>query len=152
MLVLLMGIGFSAATFFATEPAFGCPSTIPSVPAGVTINGPIHDSAAGLVYIGFLAASILASRRAFRRGERGFGTFSAVSAAAAFGCLTVSSLGYAQVGDLLDVAGLFERLALLSLFAWMTALAVALLRGICESGRAGVDRSRARLPGSIPRR
>ena len=49
-LFVLIGIGLIAATFFATEPGYGCPSGIPSVPTGVTINGPAHDAAAGLVW------------------------------------------------------------------------------------------------------
>src|SRR5215471_16108010 len=58
-----MGIGFLAATFFATEPAYGCPSGPLSVPPGVTINGPFHDAAAGVVYISFLVAGLLCARR-----------------------------------------------------------------------------------------
>jgi len=45
------------------------------------------------------------------------------------GFLTVSSLGYAQTPGMLDVSGLFEWLALLSVFAWITTFAVSLLRG-----------------------
>jgi hypothetical protein len=45
------------------------------------------------------------------------------------GFLTLSSLGYAQVPGLLDLSGLFERLALVTVFAWITLFAISLLRG-----------------------
>src|SRR5215471_9543116 len=59
VLLGLMGIGLIAATFFATEPGYGCLSGPVSVPPGVTINGPVHDSAAGFVFISFLVAGLL---------------------------------------------------------------------------------------------
>lgn len=128
-LVGLMGIGLIAATFFATEPGYGCPSGPLSVPPGVTINGPVHDSAAGFVYIGFLVAGLLCGRRAFQQGQPVFALYSILSVVAMVGFLTVSSLGYAQTPGLLDISGLFEWLTLLSVFAWITTLAVSLFRG-----------------------
>jgi hypothetical protein len=44
------------------------------------------------------------------------------------GFLIISSLGYAQTPGLRDVSGLCEWLALVSVFAWITTLAVSLLR------------------------
>lgn len=129
----LIGIGLIAATFFATEPFYGCPSGPLSVPPGVTINGPVHETAAGFVFISFLVAGLLCARRAFQQRHPVFASYSILSVVAMLGFLTISSLGYAQIGsaqtDLLEVSGLFERLALLSLFAWTTTFAISFLRG-----------------------
>ena len=134
-LVGLIGIGLMAATFFATEPAYGCPSGLISVPPGVTINGPIHDLAAGLVFTSFLVAGPLCGRRAFQQGQRGFAIYSILSVVAMMGFLTVSSLGYAQTPGLLDISGLFEWLALLSVFAWITTLAILVTREEIERSK-----------------
>jgi uncharacterized integral membrane protein len=128
-LVGCMGIGFMAATFFATEPEYGCPPGPLAVPPGVTINGPVHDLAAGVVFLCFVVAGLLCARRALQHGQHGFALYSILSVVAMLGCLTVSSLGYAQTQGLLGVSGLFEWLALLSVFAWITSFAVSLLRG-----------------------
>ena len=124
-----IGIGLIAATFFATEPGYGCPSGPLSVPPGVTINGQVHDLAAGVVFFSFLVAGLLCGRRAFQQRQHVFAIYSILSVVAMMGFLTVSSLGYAQTPGLLDVSGLFEWLALLSVFAWITTFAVSLLRG-----------------------
>jgi hypothetical protein len=124
-----IGIGLIAATFFATEPGYGCPSGPLSVPLGVTINGPVHDLAASLVFISFVVAGLLCGRRAFQQRQHVFAIYSILSVVAMMGFLTVSSLRYAQTPGLLDVSGLFEWLALLSVFAWITTFAVFLLRG-----------------------
>jgi hypothetical membrane protein len=124
-----LGIGLIAATFFATEPGYGCPYGPVSVPPGVTINGPVHDLAAGCVFICFLIAGLLYGRHAFQLRRHVFAIYSILSVVAMMGFLTVSSLGYAQTPGLLDVSGLFEWLALLSVFAWITTFAVSLLRG-----------------------
>jgi hypothetical protein len=134
-LVGLIGIGLIAATFFATEPVYGCPSGPISVPPGVTINGPVHDLAAGLVFISFLVAGLLCGRRALQQRQRGFAIYSILSVVAMIGFLTVSSLGYAQTPGLLDISGLFEWLALLSVFAWITTFAVLLNRDEIERSR-----------------
>jgi hypothetical membrane protein len=133
VLLGLVGFGFITATFFATEPFYDCPSGPLSVPPGVTINGPVHDTAAGFIFTSFMVAGLLCGRRAFQQRQQVFAIYSILSVVAVLGFLTVSSLGYAQIGsaqtDLLDVGGLFERLALMSLFAWITTFAVSLLRG-----------------------
>ena len=124
-----IGMGLIAATFFATVPGYGCPSGPLSVPPGVTINGPVHDLAAGFVFISFLVAGLLCGRHAFQQRHHVFAIYSILSVVAMMGFLTVSSLGYAQTPGLHDVSGLFEWLALLSVFAWITIFAVSLLRG-----------------------
>jgi hypothetical membrane protein len=128
-LVGSIGIGFIVATFFATQPAYGCPPGPLSVPPGVTLNGPLHGAAAGFVFIGFVVSGLLCGRRALRQRRHGFAIYSILSVVAMLGFLTVSSLGYAQTAGLLGVGGLFEGLALLSEFAWITTFAVSLLRG-----------------------
>jgi hypothetical protein len=125
----LMGLGLIAATFFATEPSFGCPPGPITVPPGVSINGPVHDTAAGFVWICFMVVGLLCARRAFQQKRQGFTIYSIVSVVAMLGFLTLSSLGYAQIPGLLDLSGLFERLALLTVFAWITLFAISLLRG-----------------------
>ncbi|HEX9036698.1 MAG TPA: DUF998 domain-containing protein [Ktedonobacterales bacterium] len=128
-LVGCMGLGFLAATCFATVPGYGCPSGPVSVPPGVTINGPAHDLAAGAVFISFLVAGLFCARRAWRQRQYGFARYSLGSVVAMLAFLTLSSLGYAQTHGLTAVSGLFEWLALLSVFAWITTVAVALVSG-----------------------
>jgi hypothetical membrane protein len=128
-LVGCMGLGLLAATFFSTEPGYGCPSGPRSVPPGVTINGPVHDVAAGFVFISFVVAGLLCGRRALQQRQQVFVLYSLLSVVALLGFLTVSSLGLAQTPGLVDLSGLFEWLALLSVFAWITTFAVSLVSG-----------------------
>jgi hypothetical protein len=74
-------------------------------------------------------------RRAFQQGQRGFAIYSILSVVAMLGFLSVSSLGFAQTPGLLDISGLFEWLALLSVFAWITTFAVLLNREEIERSR-----------------
>src|SRR5262249_53105968 len=100
------------------------------------------DAAAGVFFLGFVAAGLVSGRRAFEQRNIVFAIYALLSVVAMLGLLTVASLGYAQSLGLLGVSGLFEWLALLSVFAWLTTYAISLVRGKqwqAARGRGGME-------------
>jgi hypothetical protein len=67
-------------------------------------------------------------RRFAARGERGWATYSAVTGVIFMGAFILSSAGFGQAEGLVDLAGLFQRVAVAVGFGWLTLLAVRFLR------------------------
>src|SRR5262249_25315816 len=87
-LVGLIGVALVPAALFAPEPAYGCPPDPLAVPPGVTINGPAHDAAAGVFFLGFVAAGLVSGRRAFEQRNIVFAIYALLSVVAMLGLLT----------------------------------------------------------------
>jgi hypothetical protein len=126
-LVAAVGLGFVIAGVFVTDPALGYP---PGTPAGLTMNpswhGAIHLVGALLVFGGLPAAAFV-----FARGFRRVGRMTAARWSLAGGvALLVFFIGAnisANGGAAVDgVAGLLQRLAIVSGFSWLVALGPAL--------------------------
>jgi Protein of unknown function (DUF998) len=81
-----------------------------------------------LVFLGLPVACIVFGRWFAARGERGWATYSAVTAVVFLGAFILSSAGFGQTEGLVDLAGLFQRVTLIVGFGWLTLLAVRFLR------------------------
>jgi hypothetical protein len=67
-------------------------------------------------------------RRFAAWGERGWATYSAVTGVVFLGGFILSSTGFGQAEGLVNLAGLFQRVAVSVGFGWLTLLAVRSLR------------------------
>lgn len=122
----LFGLGLIVAGIFATDPAQGYPPGTPPGPALVTtVHGSIHFFLGGLpVFAAMPAACGILARRFAATRAWGWAWYSAGS-----GVLTVACfVAFAVLGARGGPAGLLERCSLVVGLAWITALAVRLLR------------------------
>ncbi len=78
------------------------------------------------------AACFVFGCRFAARGERGWATYSAVTGVVFLGAFTLSSADFGQAEGLVDLAGLFQRVAVSVSFGWLALLAVRSLRSSPE--------------------
>jgi hypothetical protein len=138
IIVAGVGVGLIIAGIFATDPAYGYPPGTPSGgPAVQTLHGTVHFVGAILVF-GFLGlgglptACFIVARRSQSLGDRGL---MAYSLASAIGMIAFFFAAFAVPGSQAgasDFAGLFQRISITVGWAWLTVLALMLLR---EPGR-----------------
>jgi hypothetical protein len=81
------------------------------------------------------AACFVLARRFAKLGESGWAIYSTVSGLAFVAVFVVASAGFAQARGLVDFAGLFQRITLTIGWAWLTLLAVHLLKAPLETPR-----------------
>lgn len=121
------GIGLIGAGAFESDPVSGYPPGTPELLTDYSTAGALHDLFSMLGFAALIAAGIIVGVRSART-ERSWAAFSFLAVAAFAVLLTLASLGFAQTEGLAAYGGLYQRAALLGGFAWMTALAVHLLR------------------------
>jgi hypothetical protein len=81
-----------------------------------------------LVFLGLPAACFVLGRWFAARGKRGWVTYSVVTGVVFLGAFVLSSVGFEQAEGLVELAGLFQRAALIAGCGWLTLLAVRFLR------------------------
>ena len=74
------------------------------------------------------AACFVFGWRFAARGERAWATYSVVTGGVFGGAFVLSSAGFGQAEVLVDLAGLFQRLAVVVGLGWLTLLAVRFLK------------------------
>lgn len=129
-LISMLGLGLILGGIFAIDPGLGYPQGTPQGP--VTWHGQVHDLAGALVFGSMTAVCfVLARRFAGDPHWRGWtlpSIFAGVAVAASF--LTCSVLVLLNFAGVLPGApsGFFERLSLVAGGAWISLLALRLLR------------------------
>jgi hypothetical membrane protein len=114
VLVGIWGLALLGAGLFTTDPVSGFPLGTPAT-IDYTTSGVLHD---GFSLPGFLALALAQVVLA-----RGWALYSLLSAAAFVVTFLLASAGFAQTESLVDVAGLFQRLAVIIGWTWLTLLA-----------------------------
>jgi hypothetical protein len=114
-LLVLAGAALVAAGIFRIDPGLGYPS---GEPATRTTTGALHDLAAGVLFAGLIAASILLGR-AIGRPRQGIAA-AAVVTATFIACSVLAALDYAGTWPAAP-SGLLERIALLVAIGWPVA-------------------------------
>jgi hypothetical membrane protein len=128
LLVGAYAIGLLGAGIFVADPMNGYPPGTPDKRLIYSTHGVLHDMFSTLVFLGLPVACIVFGRWFAARGERGWATYSAVTAVVFLGAFILSSAGFGQTEGLVDLAGLFQRVTLIVGFGWLTLLAVRFLR------------------------
>lgn len=123
-LIAVWSLGLVGAGVILSDPISGYPPGSPALPVP-TFAGRAHDL---LSTVGFLA--LLLAFFAFARGRgSGWAVYSAVSALVFLGALLVSNLGWTQAEPWVGLAGLFQRVAVVTGMTWLTVLAIRAIRG-----------------------
>jgi hypothetical protein len=107
-------------------PARGCRPG--RVPAAAPRTGIAHNLAAVPVFVGLPAAALASGWRSWRAGRRRFGLYSAGTAVTMLTTMARAGAGFGQSPRLVNLGGLFQRAAIITGFAWLTALSAQALR------------------------
>ncbi len=131
------GIGLIGAGFFISDPVYGYPTDAPLLLVQYSIHGHLHDLFSILVFIGLPVACFVLARRYAAAGERGWAVYSVLTGVAMLVTFVLAGLGFKQIARLVDFAGVLQRLSLIIGWAWVTLLAVHLLRASARSRTMG---------------
>ena len=121
-------IGLIGAGVFATDPVSGYPPGTPDQSTENTRVGWLHQIVSLPVFFALPAAAAVEARHSWRRGDRVWSLYSAKSAAVSLLMFGAASAGFGQQPRLVDSAGLCQRIAVGTVFGWLTALSVRRLR------------------------
>ena len=127
LLVGAWAVNLLGAGIFVTDPVSGYP---PGTPEAVQYSwhGALHDLFSLPGFVGLAAACFVFCRRFASRGERGWAVYSVLTGLTFTVAFVLASAGFGQAEGLVDVAGLFQRVAVTVGFGWLTLLAVHFLR------------------------
>lgn len=135
MLVGVWALGLLGAGIFVTDPVSGYPPGTSDRLSGHSWHGALHDLFSLAAFVALSAACFVLGRRFAARGEHGWAIYSVLSGLAFAVAFVLSSAGFGQAESLVDLAGLFQRIAVIVGFGWLTLLAVHLLRASSEAPR-----------------
>jgi hypothetical protein len=116
------GAGLIGAAVFTTDPVSGYPPGTPDALIRPSPAGTVHNLAAVPVFLGLPAAALACSWRSWRAGQRGFGVYSAGTAITMLAAMALAAAGFGQSPRLVNLGGLFQRVSIITGFAWVTAL------------------------------
>jgi hypothetical protein len=127
LLVGVYGLGLVGAGFFSADPAMGFPPGTPANASAVSWHGLMHLVCGGIGFLSLIASCFVFARRFAGQGENGWAVYSAVTGAvflAGFvGIAAGSGRGWAILGLWIGVV---------VAWAWITAMAVRLMRGLAR--------------------
>jgi len=123
-----VGIGLLGSAAFTTDPVSGYPSGTPDTPTKQTTNMTMHGLFALPIFLGIPAAAFISARRFRRSGNPGWGHYSAAVGASMLATMGFAGAGLNQAPWLVNFAGLFQRIAIVTGFGWLTALSARALR------------------------
>lgn len=118
----LAAVGLIGAAVFPTDPVSGYPPGSPDVPQRPSRAGMAHNLLSAPVFLGIPVAAFAASARAVRKGRPGWGLYCAGSATSMLATMGAAGAGFNQSPRLVNRAGLFQRIAIVAGFGWLTAL------------------------------
>jgi hypothetical protein len=130
MLIGSAAVGLIGAGVFVTDPISGYPPGTPDQLAENTRTGWLHDIFSMPTFLGLPAAAAVEAGHAWRRGDRVWAGYSAGSAAVSLIMFVLATAGFAQQPRLVDRAGLNQRIAVGTVFGWLTALAFRRLQAV----------------------
>jgi hypothetical protein len=120
ILVGVWGVGLVGAGLFVTDPVSGYPPGTPPLPEDMSTAGALHDL---FSVPAFLALSAACFVLAWGEGWR-WAVYSVLSGIAVFVAFAVSGAGFSQTESVVDVAGLWQRISVVTGWTWLVVLAV----------------------------
>lgn len=131
LLVGLLGLGLVGAGIFVTDPLNGYPPGTPLIPTERTTHGILHDLFGIPFFLGLPIACFVFARLFDRQGERSWAWYSRLSGMGMFAVFFVARLGFRLLPTYPDLAanfGLLQRITVIIGFAWLTRLALYMLK------------------------
>ena len=115
------GLGLLGSAAFPTDPVGGYPPGTPPVPSAPTTMRR-HTVSALPIFLGLPAAALVHAWGAQRAHSPRSAAYSAATATVALTSMFMAGAGFDQRPPLARLAGLLQRVAIVALFAWTTAL------------------------------
>jgi hypothetical protein len=115
------GAGLIGSAIFAADPVSGYPPGTPSLPSPPSRAGTAHNLAAIPVFAGLPAAAAVASWRSLRTGQRRWALYCSGTAITMPAATALAAAGFSQSPRLVRFGGLFQRVSIVTGFAWLTA-------------------------------
>jgi Protein of unknown function (DUF998) len=122
------GFGLLGSAAFTTDPISGYPPGTPDALTEQTTRMTVHGIVALPIFLGIPAAAFVSARRFQRLGTRAWGLYSAATGGSMLAAMGLAGAGFNQAPTLVNLAGLFQRAAIVTGFAWLTALSARALR------------------------
>jgi hypothetical protein len=130
VMVAAAGAGLIGSAAFCTDPVGGYPPGTPDMPAEFSRAGAAHNLAAVPVFLGLPAAAACYGWRSWRAGQPGFAIYCAATAVTMPVTVVLAGAGFGQSSRLGRYGGLFQRVSIITGFAWLTAVSARALPGI----------------------
>src|ERR1700722_15782093 len=115
--------GLMGAAAFRTDPVSGYPAGSPDTTVPPSRAGTAHILMSTGVFLELPDAALGAGVRALRHGQTGWGLDGVGTAVSMLAAAVTAGSGFSQSPRLVGVAGLFQRISIVTGFAWLTALA-----------------------------
>jgi hypothetical protein len=121
-------IGLIGAGIFASDPVNGYPPGTPNQMANPTVHGALHDLLSIPGFLALLAACFVLTRRFIVQRRQEWAIYSAATGAVFAVAFILASMAFNQVGSLVGYGGLLQRIAVIAGWAWLSLLAIHLIR------------------------
>jgi hypothetical protein len=141
ILIGVMAVGLIGAGIFVTDPMNGYPLGTPALPMPYSLPGRLHRFFSALFFLGLPIACFVFVRLFNRWGKRNWAIYSVVTGIAFVVMFIVTSAAFAQVEALVDYAGLLQRITVTIGWAWLTFLAVYMLKALPDKPTGGANSS-----------
>jgi len=128
LLIGLAGIGLLGAGIFTSDPVFGYPPSAPLVLAQYSVHGHLHDLFSLLLFAGLPTACFVFCHRFAVLGDRGWAIYSILAGLGMLVTFVLAGMGFSQNPNLVDIAGVFQRLSIAIGLTWLALLALRLMR------------------------
>jgi Protein of unknown function (DUF998) len=123
----VVGLGLVGSAAFTTDPVSGYPPGTPNAPAELTRRMTMHGVAALPVFLGIPTAAFAYAQRFHRSGSPSYARFSTATGVTMLATMGLAGAGFNQAPGLVNLAGLCQRAAIVSGFAWLTGLSARAL-------------------------
>jgi hypothetical protein len=131
LLVGAHAVGLLGAGIFVTDPVSGYPPGTPDhLQAWGSVHAALHDLLSVGTFVGLPIACLEMARRFAGWGQRGWALYSAATGVVLMVTFALTSMAFNQVEPLVAFGGLLQRATATLGWAWLTLLAVHLLRGL----------------------
>jgi hypothetical protein len=121
-----IGCGLLGAGVFTTDPINGYPPGTADLPAERTKAGQLHDLSVVLVFAAVPAACFAYSLHCAAERDRTWASYAATTGVAFTAAWALAAGGFSQAPGLVENSGLFQRVAIVTGFSCMSALAARL--------------------------
>jgi hypothetical protein len=129
LLVGAHAIGLLGAGIFVTDPVSGYPPGTPDhLQTYGSVHAALHDLCSVGTFVGLPIACVVLARRFAGWGQRGWAIYSAATGVVMAVGFVLTSMAFNQVEGLVELGGLWQRATVTVGWAWLTLLAVHLLR------------------------
>jgi hypothetical protein len=130
LLIGIWALGLVGAGSFTTDPVSGYPPGSPDrLPAYSSTQAALHDGVSLPAFVAIMAACLVFARRFAADNQRGRALYSVITAIVVLVTLGLSNAAFAQSPNLVAFGGLFQRIMIVTAWAWLTLLALDTYHG-----------------------